>query len=132
LEYLCSVCGKRISPRFWVCASCRGAHDLNRPYREWPQWAKAAREDERARRKDELQYSDHEEQQEDVDEVWKLLAPNEGDQFYEWTQAPPDDRVSHLRTRLDHDAVTRMPYGPYPTEPENRAYRAANGIPERA
>ena len=126
------MCGKRISPRFWVCASCRKAHGLEIPFAGWPSWAKAAKDDEQTRRRDEERYGQREEQQEDVDEIWELLAPNEGDQWYEWTQAPPDVRVSHLRTRPATDTQSHMPYAPYPTEPENRAYRAANGIPERA
>ncbi len=51
----------------------------------------------------------------------------------EWPEMMhPTQPESRLRTGCDLEETTGMPYGPYPTEPENRAYRAANGIPERA
>ena len=51
LEYECAVCGKPISPRFWVCADCRDAWELHKPLKDWPEWAKALKEYEQARRR---------------------------------------------------------------------------------
>lgn len=132
MQYLCAVCGKRISPRFWVCSACRKDHGLDMPYAQWPAWAKAVKEDEQSRRRDEERYREHEEQEEDIDDVWDLLAPNEGDQWHAWAVRPEPEPATHLRTRLDLDEDTHLPTGPYPTEELNRAYRAANGIAERA
>lgn len=35
----CVICGRRITPTFWVCANCEKDHGIDgEPYREWPDW----------------------------------------------------------------------------------------------
>jgi predicted DNA-binding protein (UPF0251 family) len=52
---LCCVCGlyrPNISTG-WLCAGCYARHpELQRPFREWPQWAKALKNAEQNRRRD--------------------------------------------------------------------------------
>lgn len=36
----CSICGKIISERFFVCMRCLRAHGISLHYREYPQWLK--------------------------------------------------------------------------------------------
>lgn len=39
------ICGKRITPEFWVCAECEEEHGLDKPYPQWPMWAKQLQSD---------------------------------------------------------------------------------------
>lgn len=37
----CVVCGKRITPTFWVCSGCEATYGLvGVRYAEWPEWVK--------------------------------------------------------------------------------------------
>lgn len=38
----CVICGKPITPQFWVCRNCEGSWNIvGVPYRDWPKWIKA-------------------------------------------------------------------------------------------
>jgi len=39
------ICGKYITPTFFVCADCQEAYGLSDQYCEWPRWAKRMAQD---------------------------------------------------------------------------------------
>jgi len=46
------VCGRRIQGNGWVCLRCEAAYPvLAQPYKDWPEWARIMREEERIRRR---------------------------------------------------------------------------------
>lgn len=52
-KYRCCICQEKVihSANHWLCPQCAAAYDLDRPYAEWPEWAKAAAEFERELRR---------------------------------------------------------------------------------
>ena len=50
---MCCICQVReiLDGHFWVCPECEKKFGLDKPFREWPQWAKEARRFERAERR---------------------------------------------------------------------------------
>jgi len=57
----CSICGRIISERFFVCMSCLRKYNISLKYREYPQWLKEIikidARDLRVRRRDMDHYS---------------------------------------------------------------------------
>lgn len=54
----CCICGNNITETFWACETCERAYGLNRPFPEWPEWARYLKREEerrRARRDHEIQ-----------------------------------------------------------------------------
>ncbi len=47
----CMICGTAITPTFWVCTACEQAYALGGSWKNWPEWAKALRNDERRERR---------------------------------------------------------------------------------
>ena len=48
----CICCGRTVWIRYWVCADCAKAFELDRPFGDWPEWARQAKRDEQRERHD--------------------------------------------------------------------------------
>ena len=47
----CAICGKPISPPWYVCNACERAYGLTKDYRDWPAWAQELVCDEQRNRR---------------------------------------------------------------------------------
>ena len=54
----CMLCPTHIAARFWVCEKCAKAYDLDKPFADWPAWAKQLKADHQAMRRSERQRFD--------------------------------------------------------------------------
>ena len=51
----CAICGKPISPPWWICTACEQAYGLTGDYKGWPEWAQQlVRMEQRERRRVEV------------------------------------------------------------------------------
>lgn len=115
---------------------------MPRSFTDWPEWARLLKRDEQNRRR---AGASRDVSLDTVTERYPRPAPQYG--LYDhvnraaayanairadWPEMQhPTEVERRLRARTDADTCSGLAYAPYPTEPENRAYRAANGIPER-
>ena len=139
----CCICGRRLRTMHWICAPCKREHAIANQYPHWPEWARFLRIQEERRR---TAGSSRDVSLDTVTERYPRPASQPG--LYDhanraaayanairadWPEMQhPTEVERRLRAREDVDVCSGLAYAPYPTEPENRAYRAANGIPERA
>lgn len=49
----CMLCGKTITPSFWVCEECEDEYGLGGSWKDWPEWARRMRADTMAERRQE-------------------------------------------------------------------------------
>ena len=47
------LCPIRVGARFWICRKCAKAYDLDKPFADWPAWAKQLKADHQAARRSE-------------------------------------------------------------------------------
>ena len=127
----CAICDRRIRGGQWVCKRCSRQYGLDRPYAEWPDWAKAAANAEQAVRRTQAAETGWQVTTGDGFPVgrdrgldFELLAPNDGDALAEWARP--------VRVARERRETLPLPYAPYGDPELDRQYRRANRIPERA
>lgn len=139
----CCICGRRLRTTLWLCGPCRRQHEIPRSQSDWPSWLTYQFLEEQRRRR---AGASSDVSLDTVTERYPRPASQPG--LYDhanraaayanairadWPEMQhPTEVERRLRAREDVDVCSGLAYAPYPTEPENRAYRAANGIPERA
>lgn len=112
----CPVCGASKVPKFPLCRDCRQIYGTSAT--DWPAWVRLIVNDIAREEYDDDQAAQHEVQVDDPE-------------LSEETDLDSDEPL-WTRPKSEMAVVEEaLPYAPYDDEDMNRAYRKANGIPER-
>ena len=58
-EHECMICGLALNNGAWVCISCERAYELDKPFTQWPAWAKALKDEEQKRRRHNARFREY-------------------------------------------------------------------------
>ena len=128
IEPRCCICEKPLAGTDWVCTDCAAQWALDRPFSEWPRWAKLLKKHEQ-RERDEIR----KQRRYGIEVIPASSSPAIEELFYgagdvEYSERSACDHTSDGCAYENIYAEPLLQYKPYKTRAENALYHAVSDV----